>query len=208
MANLKSRDVLQVNATIIAGILILLTISSLSTNPLVAKFIEFDDEIFSKQLELDGYKHTLIQLENKLGKTTNVFDKQHIQKQIEDTQYNITLLEGQISKLADRMTEWQNSEITKTAIETVNNSRNIIIVLITPFALSAVFEILYSLSKDTKNYWRRRKLTRKKTNTFADIFTSENENTDDANDVSKIMLIIGFIILIIGVSYLLSQPLF
>ena len=186
--SLSSNSILQVNVTIISGLIILLTLQSI-TSPVWQK--QIDDYVTdTRNISIE-----IITVQNLMEKYCN-FNDTLPEVSGKTSQYNQKCIDWQIQEdeLNNRAQAWTNStrsmQITtrvndfapsSTAVVAVNgiykiNVVNVIMIL--PFALSSIIELMYKIknSGDEKN----------------------------ASRLSVILTIIGFGIIIAGFVYILN----
>jgi hypothetical protein len=185
MVRLDSSTVLQVNATVIAGLLVLFTIQALSANTLISKAVSATDELILKQIERDAYEKTINQLKLKLDKLndSDAEERSYIKKQISDANVQLYLLNAEVEGFTDRLTNWQKTTEFSQSREFMLNTRVIYIIMVSLFAASAIFEIISTTSKNYKS-------------------------KEDATPISKVLMFFGFISILAGLTYIFSSQLF
>jgi len=153
MANFKSKDILSVCATIIAGLLILLTIQAISTNPIIAKLAQIQDDLDSKSIILGSDIQTISYLKSELLQTKDNQTHTHIQNQIDDLQMQAWQLQAQINGIENQKSQWTSVTNQTQIAEHIRDLRYVILIMISPFAFTLLIEISSTTRKgnDTLN---------------------------------------------------------
>lgn len=181
MANFKSKDVLTVSATIIAGLLILFTLQSLSVNPIVTKLLQMQDDLDTKTINFQSNIQTMLNLKSELSQTKDNQTKLHIQNQIEDLQMQTWQLQAQIDGMKNQQTNWV-AQTNPIMIKQHSDYLKItILIMIIPFGMAIVTESAASLRR------------------------SVYKLNETASNGGKNLLYYGAIVLMIGAAFLLAN---
>ena len=180
MTRLRGSDVIQIDATVIAGLLILLTVQSLtqsnfdwkSENQRILETINLQ----KAQSDID-YSSALDLIQHLKSDQQNVTDKVRfdlIQKQIDDTELKLWQAKSEGTALLDARDKLlQQGTASSTGLSRETLVKVFAITMALPFAASAATELGYTFSK-------------------------KEINDDNATKVGRIWMIIGFLVLMIG----------
>lgn len=141
MANFKSKDVLTVSATIIAGLLILLTTQAIYTNPVVTKINQIQNDLDGKTIELGSDIQTMSYLKSALSQANDTQSRIHIQNQIDDLQMQSWQTQAQINGLKSQQSQWDSFAKQYNVIQNLLNLRYAILVMVIPFCFTIMIEI-------------------------------------------------------------------
>lgn len=176
MAELKSHHIIQIDATVITGLLILLTIQIATPTP--TGLVDFDEtEKLKKEQNIKylTYLDVINKLKEKLN-STNVNDKERIQAQIDDYEAKYYEASAEYDRIAS-VSEFYRTVSHKPMIDESFPKQQVIqgiaILVMIPFGGSAIWEIISTFDKKL-------------------------QNNDRATSGAKIWMIIGFFIMIIG----------
>lgn len=187
MDRLTSRTVIQTDATIIAGLLILLTLQSLSTVPLLEKVQTLEEHIQEKNIELEKLLATKNKLISDLNNIQDGDRKKFFQQQIDQITVESYLVEEEIQGLTVAGNDWVDRTKENGMVESIMSTRAAVLLMVAPFAVSAMTEIFPS-----KKEIQHEKL----------------ENNEKATNLGKITLCVGFGSLIAGLAFIFSQVIF
>lgn len=175
---LSSTDIIQINATIITGLLILLTFQSVTAVPTIFSTMEETskklDDLYIEDKKLTSL---LFFYEDEYQNLLSSYDSsdrlKYIQSKIDDLSFRQKEAKLEYNLLNDELTSLQDFSYLLGFIKSENIVRSVGMLMIIPFSISAVAETVISI--------RRKK-----------------ENTD-ASKLGTSLMIAGFIVLIFGV---------
>ncbi|MBI3639725.1 MAG: hypothetical protein HY223_05355 [Thaumarchaeota archaeon] len=180
MANFRSKDVLAVSATVIAGLLILTTLQALSTNPILTKIAEIQDEFNTKNIEYGANVESQINLKSDLANTNNTEEKKYIQTELDDLKLQAYQLKAQTLGIENQNSQWLGQSNQLKIAQNIQALRFTVIAMIVPFALAIASEASASLNP--------------------------KQNTDEmATPRGKKLLLIGGFVLLIGLTFIFSS---
>ena len=184
MDRLDSRTVIQTNATIIAGLLILLTLQSLSVTPLIEKAETLDERIQEKNIEISKFYITKTKLISDMSTIEDEDRKRFFQEKIDELTVEIYILEEEIQGMISLGNNWVDNTENSGIINSIMQVRLVILIMIIPFVISVVSEI-----NPSKHEIKNEKL----------------ENSEKATKLGKRAMTIGFIFLVGGLLFIFSQ---
>lgn len=183
MERLTSANLIQIDATVIAGLLILLTISSISSNSIINQANEIDNQISDKNIEQTKYVVTEKMLEDKISKTNDTVRKQYLQDQSDIISIQLSEVNVELDGLHNKAKQWSSTVVLGQAVSFIAIKRTLTIAMFVPFVASIFFEVHASTLKK-----------------YADSERSTN--------AGKIAMIVGFVVMIMCIYSLLSNALF
>lgn len=145
MANFSSKDVLTISGSVIAGLLILLTLQSLSTNLLLTKLVEIQSNYDDKVIQLNSDISTMTNLKAELTQITDPVRKAHIESQIDDLQMQAFQLQAEIDGFKNKQSQWTSQTNQLHIVQNIQVLRLTILFMVSPFALAVIVESSASL---------------------------------------------------------------
>lgn len=168
----SSRDLFQINATILAGLLILLTIETIHSNPFEEMFLQFVNS--DEQLESEEEKITKL-LDYYNFSDSNIISDSELHKNLlpkEIRLHEIQIERELLLNKTDDLMKYNNFVFTKTIWKNIYSSL-VMLLMIIPF----IFSILIEISHVYKT----------------------NESNTNASNLAIVFLMFGLVSLAIGI---------
>jgi len=173
---LKSHDLLTIDATIIAGLMILLSIQI--TTPF-DKFLNEQSSLHDKESDLELQKaklHDLLMMNYSsfsIGHNMSI-DQSELRNVLTSKAIELKEIELELNSTKAKMKSYDDNSNTLVQLESLslNYNRFITLGMVVPFVLSAIFETYFS--------------------------SVRKDGGDDANKKSLVITYVGFVILMVG----------
>lgn len=186
MDRLTSKTLIQTNATIIAGLLVLTTLQSLSVAPILEQANNIDQNLDDKQIEIAKRLTTIEKIKSDLITIPDENRREFYQEKIDELTVELYLLEEETNRIARNADEWFSTTMQRGIIESIMGIRLVVLLMIMPFAASIITEIYPSKHERE---------------------TQDLDNNEKATKIGKFFLCVGCIALIIGLGYIITRPL-
>jgi len=183
MAKLTSKEIVQIDSAILAGLIILSTLQPLSTNSILTKITDIENELKQKEGLLSADMTSINQLNEDLTKTNSTALKEHIQNQIEDIKVEMNQINAEINAINSTNGDLLNVDKQYKAGQAIANLRLTVLGMFVPFVVSLIVEVIASVHPKTNK-------------------------EEKATTTGIVSMVIGAILLVIGFSYIFSNPLF